>query len=161
MNWLGSFFVVFAGYMLGLRLASEEKKKLTALDSLLALLNYMRRRVTDLRMPLSDIFLRFEDDYLELTGFLPRVRSGIGSIKERWSAALTLLPLEKETEAELALFGEELGRLSLAEQEKRIDVCILALASEREKLKDKLPAKQKSVKTVCLLASALTAIILF
>lgn len=161
MNWLGAFLVVCAGYMLGLRLASEEKKKLTALDSVLALLNYMRRRVSDSRLPLSEIFLRFEDPFLELTGFLPRLRSGSGTIKERWAAALKLLPLEKETETELALFGEELGRLSLAEQEKRLDSCILALASEREKLKDKLPARQKSVKTVCLLASALTAIVLF
>lgn len=161
MNWLGAFFVVCAGYMLGLKLASEEKKKLTALDSLLALLNYMRRRVSDRRLPLSEIFLRFEDPYLELTGFLPRLRSGGGDIKERWSEAIKLVPLEKEAEAELALFGEELGRLSLAEQEKKLDSCVAALASEREKLKEKLPAKQKSVKTVCLLVGALTAIVLF
>ncbi|MBQ3231060.1 MAG: stage III sporulation protein AB [Clostridia bacterium] len=159
MNWLGAALLIFSGYAVGVLLASEEKRALEAVEAMLSLLNYMERRISESRLPINEIFLRFENDFLEQRGFLAQIRSG-GGVRERWQSALMLVPLEEEARRELALFGEELGILSLQEQKKRLEAAVVFLNGERERLKQRLPARQKSIKTVCLLVGALTAIVL-
>lgn len=160
MNWLGAFTVTAASYALGVLLARGEGERLRTLDSLISFFSYMRRRMSQERMPLYAIFSEFEDAHLEGKGFLPVLRSHKNTSKLLWPEAVKRLSADAEIHKELLRFGESLGSLTLDMQLKRIDSVISFLASAREDLRESLPAEQKSIKTVCLLAGLMTAIIL-
>ena len=160
MKWFGAAIIIIVSYLCGNLLSSEENKKLVCLDSLIALLGFMLRRISSERTPLYEIFVSFSDAFLEERGFLPLMRSHRGETNRLWIEAIDLLPLERETQNELARFGTDLGRLNLDEQEKRIMACTDMLVYERDKLKSILPAKQKSIRAVCLLIGVMTAILL-
>lgn len=160
MKWLGALLIVAASYFCGGFLAHGEKERVQSLESMTALLKYMRRRISAERAPLYNIFASFSDARLEETGFLAIMRSRTGELNSLWKSALETLCLDGEAEAELLRFGEDMGRLPLDEQEKRIDICLDMLYTERDKIRAGLPAKQKSKKTVCVLAGLLAAILL-
>lgn len=160
MKWIGALFLVLASYFCGTLLAGEEGKRLKALDSLIGMLKYMRRRMTAERTPLYRILSGYEDSFLEELGFLPVLRSARNGISELWLSAISRLPVDSEINSELLHFGENLGELSLDEQILRLDSCLEALQNSRSRLNSVLPGKQKSLKTVCLLAGMLTAILL-
>ncbi len=160
MKWIGAAMIILASYLCGEMLSREEKKKLSAVESLISLLSFMQRRITAERAPLYEIFASFSDGFLEQTGFLPLMRSHRTETNRLWSDAIMLLPLENDIGKELSRFGNELGRLALDEQENRIAICLDMLSAERDRLKSILPAKQKSAKAVSLLIGAMTAILL-
>ena len=68
MNWLGALLTLASSYFCGIMLANGESERLGAIDSLIRLLTYMRRRMVAERLPLYRIFDGFEDDYLERIG---------------------------------------------------------------------------------------------
>lgn len=160
MKWLGAVFIVAASYLCGFILARGEGEKARVLDSVISLLKYMRRRISAERAPLYNIFSSFNDARLEEAGFLEIMRSRTDKLNLLWKSALETLYIEGEARQELLRFGEDMGMLSLDEQEKRIDVCLDLLCSERDKSLAGLPARQKSQKTVCLLIGLLAAILL-
>lgn len=160
MRWLGAAFIIAASYVCGTALARAEGQKAIAVDALIAFLKYIRRRISSERTALYDIFSAFSNAFLEEAGFLKTLRESNYTLNQRWAGATKQLCLDFEIEAELLRLGEDLGRLPLDEQEKRIDACLDALCAEKERLCKALPAKQKSKKTVCLLAGLLAAIIL-
>lgn len=160
MSWVGALLLVTSAYFFGIGIARQEGNRLKALDSMIDLLEFMYRRMSGHRMPLYGLFASFQDKYLEAVGFLPLLRSCRNGLSDIWINALELLPLDDESERELVHFGSELGLLPLDEQLKRIEICLGAITSCREKLRISLPPKQKSIKTVSLLFGALGAIIL-
>lgn len=160
MNWLGALLLVISAYFCGIKLAHDEGERLKALDSIIDLLEFMHRRMNAERTPLYLLFASFEDEYLESVGFLPVMRSCRSGLTPLWQEAVSKLPLDTESERELLHFGESLGALPLDTQSARLSSCLSALADSRAKLRDTLPAKQKSIKTVSLLFGALAAIIL-
>ena len=158
-KWIGALMVVLASFFVGSLLASEEKKRLTCVDSLLSLFKYMKRRMSAERKPLFAIFCEFKDDYLESIDFLESMRSNRNS-KTAWQSAIEKLYIDEETERELTLLGNELGELTLYEELMRLENCISFLEEKKKILQKTLPPKQKSVKTVCLLSGVLLAIIM-
>lgn len=160
MNWLGAFLLVGATYFLGTRLSDTEREKIKTLDSLIAFLTYMRRKMVYERTPLYEIFSHFSEPYLEKCRFLPCLRSHCRDLGILWSKAADRLDVDSQMSGELKYFGESLGRLPLDEQIKRLDSCLEALKNERDTLQKQLPSKRKSIKTVCLLFGLMTAIIL-
>lgn len=160
MKWAGAILLVASSYICGFFIAAEENKKLKALDSLCALLEYIKRRMVAQKMPLYVMFSNFSDEYLEETGFLPLIRSARCGTDRLWAEGLEKLPLSKEIYSELKHFGEELGLLPLDAQTVRLDVCLQALEQARSEMRQGLQAKKKSIKTVALLFGLLTAIIL-
>ncbi len=160
MNWLGALLVVAASYFCGTALARDEGDRLKTLDSLILLLKYMRRRINAERIPLFEIFSGFDDEFLEDNGFLPILRSHRNGMPILWSEAVSKLPTDEETKRELTHFGQSLGGLPMEEQILRLDACVSFLSDSRKSLLSNLPAKQKSIKTVCLLLGVMAAIIL-
>ncbi len=160
MSWVGALMTVCASYVCGAMLAKGESERLEAVDSLLKLLSYMRRRISAERMPLYRIFAEFEDGFLERCGFLEVMRSHRQGPESLWLDAIKTLPTGKELQDELSHFGISLGALSLEEQLKRLDALYLFLSESRESLKGVLAQRQKSIKTVCLLMGLTAAIIL-
>ena len=160
MNWLGALLTLASSYFCGIMLANGESERLGAIDSLIRLLTYMRRRMVAERLPLYRIFDGFEDDYLERIGFLKCLRSSRHGLEVLWKTAIKALPTDKETVAELEHFGESLGALPLDEQIKRIDSLSSFLTEKRVGLNGSLAQKRKSIKALCLLAGALVSIIL-
>lgn len=160
MNWLGAVLLVGAAYFLGVRLSDAERDRLKTVDSVIAFLTYMRRKMVYERTPLYDIFSRFSDPYLEKLGFLPCLRTRRSGLGELWGNALAFVDVDPRISGELGYFGESLGGLPLDEQIKRLDSCLEELKNESDMLQKQLPSKQKSIKTVCLLFGLMTAIIL-
>ena len=160
MNWIGAFLTVISSYACGVMIASCERERLEAIDSLIRLLSYMRRRISTERLPLYRIFVEFEDVFLERFGFLSALRSSRHRLEPLWQNAVKSLPTDKETFDELFRFGESLGALSLDEQLKRIDALGAFLAEKRATISASLQQKRKSIKCVCLLLGIAIAIIL-
>lgn len=160
MNWVGALLVVCASYICGIALAKDEGNALKTLDSLLTLLSYMRRRMSLERIALFDIFSEFHDEYLEKIGFLKILRSHRNGLPTLWSDAVLTLCVDEETKREYLRFGESLGSLPLDEQIVRLDSMTVFITEKRNQLRESLPDKQKSIKTVSLLLGLMTAIIL-
>ncbi len=160
MKWIGALILICTSYFCGRSLASQEGREIEALDSLTSFLKYLRRRIFSERIPLSELFSSYEDDFLEKTGFLAQLRASGRDINLKWQKGLSCLSLSKEIEKELLRFGKELGSISLGEQIKRLDSVVSLLESQKESLSASVGARQKTVKTVCLLCGLLTAIIL-
>lgn len=160
MNWLGALLTLASSYFCGIMLANGEAEMLSAYDSLIHMLEYMRRRMVAERLQLYRIFDGFEDDYLESIGFLKRLRSSRHGLDSLWRSAIEALPTDKETRSELLHFGESLGALPLDEQIKRIDSLSSFLTEKRVGLNGSLAQKRKSIKALCLLTGALVSIIL-
>lgn len=160
MNWLGAVILVASAYFCGIGIAKNEGEQLKALDSLIKLLDFMRRRMSAERIPLYSVFASFSDSYLEVSDFLPLMRSCRNSPADLWQKGIMALPIEGDARTELLHLGESLGTLPLDQQLKRIDSCVSVLNISRNSLREALPKRQKSIKTVSLLIGALTAIIL-
>lgn len=160
MTLLGAVILVIAAYGCGIAIASEEGEKLKALEGLIGLLQYFRRRMVAEGTPLYLLFDGYKNEYLERSGFLPRLRSFGNRAPRFWGEALEALSLEETAKDELLHFGESLGRLELEGQLKNIDSCLSVLVQERERLKKTIPMKQKSIKAAAFLSGALTAIVL-
>lgn len=160
MNWVGALLVVCASYICGIALAKDEGNALKTLDSLLTLLSYMRRRMSLERIALFDIFSEFHDEYLEKIGFLKILRSHRNGLPTLWSDAVLTLCVDEETKREYLRFGESLGSLPLDEQIVRLDSMTVFITEKRNQLRESLPDKQKSIKTVSLLLGLMAAIIL-
>ncbi len=160
MNWLGAMVLAFSAYWVGIGLSFSEGEKIKALESLVSLLEYMKRRMSAEKRTLKGIFASFEDDYLSRKGFLEKVCGGNKPLNELWTDACEGLPLSEVTSKEMYFFGSELGKLPLDEQILRLDTCMNAIKGELIELRTSLPKKQKSIKTVCGLCGILAAIIL-
>lgn len=147
-------------YLFGTMLADCENQKIKAIDSLVDLLSYMRRRIYGERMPLCRVFAEYRNEYLEGVGFLSVLRGQRSGFQRLWNSAIGLINADEEILRELYIFGDALGTLELEEQIKRIDICLEALRQARDEAAKAMPQKKKSIKTVCLLIGLLTAIIL-
>lgn len=160
MKWLGALLFVCASYLFGKRLSKDEEERLLSVDSLIRLLTYMKRRINSERTPLFELFSSFRDGYFERIGVLEEINRNRDISEEKWERVLSLMSFDADIKTELLRFFTELGTLQLEDQLKRIDY-IVSLLSERQCLiKKELPDKQKTIKTVCLLAGMLTTIIL-
>lgn len=160
MNWLGAAILVLASYICGNLLSAQMREQEKILSALISLLEYMRRRMLSERAPLHKIFSDFDSEPLARIGFIAPLCTRRSDISEIWSSEVKKLSISEEAKGELLLLGISLGRIGLDEQIKGLDTCISFLGSEQAKLRDALPPKQKSTKTVCLLFGLLTAIIL-
>lgn len=160
MNWIGAAMVVTASWLFGISLAKDEGAKLKALESLISLLSYMRRRMSGERIPLYEIFSEYEDGFLDSCGFTGIIRSHRNGITRLWSEAVMTLRLGDELEKEVVRFGNSLGEVSLDEQIRRLDALMLFLSEKHDGLSVTLPEKQKSIKTVCVLLGIMVSIIL-
>ena len=161
MRIFGALLIIAACYSTGVSLSKNESDKARAIDSLLKLLSYMKRRISAERTPIFDIFSSFSDDFLEKRGFLPILRSHRFESGNLWDTAVGTIPVNTETKSELMHFGMDLGLLNLDEQLRRIESCTDFLNAERTRLRESLPKKQKSIKSFWLLSGVLAVIILF
>ncbi len=160
MNLAGAIILVLSAYLCGRAIAMQETEKLKALDSVIKMLHFIYRRMETEGAPLYLLFDKYNDDYLETSGFLSMLRTHGNLASKFWNQAVYLLPLTNESEAELLHLGETLGNLDLEAQLKQIRSCLSLLEQEKEKLRTSIPLKQKSIKTVAFLFGALTAIVL-
>lgn len=160
MKWLGAIILVAVSYLCGSVSANAHGEELKAIESVIKLLLYMKRRLYTERSELFDIFNGYNDDYLVSLGFLPQLCSCRGSFTENWISASEKLPMNADAKNELEIFGESLGKLNLDEQLKRLEVCINALETSKQNIEKVLPQKQKTTKTIWLLSGLLIAIIL-
>ena len=160
MKLLGAIILASASYLLGVRMARKESEKLQAINSLISFFTFMRRRMLSVRAPLYAVFSSYNDEFLEDNGFLPELRARRYGMVGSFKGAVENLPVDEEISNELILFANDLGVLPLHEQIKRIDACVNALEEKKKVLSETVPSKQKSVKTVCLLAGVLVAIIM-
>ena len=160
MRLLGAVLLASASYLFGVHLARREAEKLQAVNSLISFFTFMRRRMLSVRAPLYTVFLSYNDELLEKVGFLPELRARRYGLSGSFKRAIDTLRVDDELSNELALFGNDLGALPLHEQIKRIDGCLSVLEEKKKLLSESIPSKQKSVKTVCLLAGVLVAIIM-
>ncbi len=160
MNWMGAFVLVMSSYFIGIKLSQKEGEGMKALESIISLLRYMKRRMTAENQSLLNIFSSYKDEYLSNCGFLNKLCKSQSSFPILWRDAVSLLPLSENAKRELFHFSRDLGKLPLEEQILRIDSCCEALSKELSEIRIALPKKQKSIKTVCSLFGLLTAIIL-
>ena len=141
-------------------MANEAKERLRALNSVIELLSFMRRRIISARAPLHDIFSQAEDKFLEKCGMLPLLQGHRHITYELWEEAIGLVPLDEYCRKEILYLGKDMGVLPLDDQEKRISACIEALSARRDMIKSRLPEKQKTAKTLSLLSGLLAVILL-
>ncbi len=160
MKWIGALLFVLATYLFGTKLSKDEEERLLSVDSLIKLLTYMKRKINSERTLLFELFSSFRDEYLERVGFLEEINRNRNPSEDKWESALSLLSFEIDIKAEMIRFFSELGTLQLEDQIKRIDYILSVLSERRDVIKKELPDKQKTIKTVCLLAGMLTTIIL-
>ncbi len=160
MKWLGAMLFVCGCYFFGLKLGRDEEERLTSVDSLIELLNLMKRRISYERTPIYEIFSSFSNKYLEETGFLEVMSRRQSRTRSDIERALSSFSLDEDIATEIIRFFTELGTVTLDEQLKKIDFTLSVLTERREKLKNEVPTKKKTLKTVCLLFGALTTIIL-
>ncbi len=160
MNLIGALLIVSASFFVGMRLAHFEGESLKTVEALLDFLRFMRRRIAVERRPITSIFSEYEDEFLENSGFFEAFFCSRGMASERFGVALSVLKLEQDMRTELDRFASELGTLPLESQLSGLDGVISCLGDARDRLREILPAKQKSERTVCLLAGLMTAILL-
>ena len=160
MSWIGAALIVACGYFFGIKISSAQGEQLKTVNSLVLMLEYMERRMDSARCPLYIVFSEYKDDHLESIGFLTALRACRDELPHRWENAVLSLTLDEDIKNELLYFGKELGRLPLAEQEKRIAAALGFLKQKGRELGESLPKKQKSTRAVALLIGMMTAIIL-
>jgi stage III sporulation protein AB len=143
-----------------LKLGRDEEERITSVASLIELLGFMKRRISYERTPTHEIFSSFANEYLDKTGFLEVMSRRQNRSRAETERALSLIALDEDVASEITRFFDELGTVTLDEQLKKIDFTLSVLSEKREKLKNEVPTKKKTLKTVCLLFGALTTIIL-
>ena len=82
-KWIGAGIVLIAAGMLSIGLTREHKDILRELEALCDMVQYIRDNIDHLMKPLPDIFISYQNDYLETIGFLPQIRH-IG-LEEAWN----------------------------------------------------------------------------
>lgn len=160
MRVLGVLLTVACFYIAGALIAAEEGKKQTAAESIYSLCVYMARRISARGEPLRALFDAVSDDYLERTGFLPLLRSRSDTPGVLWRKGIALLSLTPAAARELAAYGETLGEIPLADQERSNADMIGYLREYRDALAKEIPAKKKCIRTVALLLGVLAVIIM-
>ena len=73
-KWIGAGIVLIAAGMFSIGLTREHKNNLRELEALCDMVQYIRDNIDHLMKPLPDIFISYQNDYLETIGFLPRIR---------------------------------------------------------------------------------------
>lgn len=160
MKLVGGILFVLGAYLFGQKLSKDEEERLLSVDSLIRLLIYMKRKIYSERTPIFVLFSAFRDKYLEENGFLEAINKNRTLSESGFEKALSLMPFDEDIKTELLRFFGELGTLPLDDQIKRIDYILSLLSERRDSIKKELPNKQKTIKTICLLAGMLTTIIL-
>lgn len=160
MKFIGAMLLVACAFFIGDRLAKREKLCLEQVSACKKFLVWLETRIRLTDSDLPKLFSLYRDKTLSDCGFLPSLNGSGRNIPEIWGSALSLLSLPEQTQEELRLLGNELGRLPRAEQQKRFALCISSLEQTESELRARTPGKAKSIKTVCALIGLLAAIIL-
>ncbi len=160
MSFLGALLLTAGAYFGGILIARSFAEELYAINGVLELLNFMSQRIQSLKTPLYQLFCDCAEPYLESVGFLPMLRSSPAQTNALWQSAIELLPLNAGIKKELSVLGRDLGNLPLEEQQKRLELCINSLKTQKQIIADSLPKRQKGVRTTALLAGAVISILL-
>lgn len=161
MRLIGGLLIVSAFFWVGTGSAKEIRLGVRALESMLAFLRELSRRLNWSRTPLQALFAAYRDPFLEQIGFLPLLRGADPKQYARsWEAALACLPLTEEPLRPLKELGQGLGRVSLQSQKEQLLLCIAALEEQLTAQKAKAKDKQRSAVSLWTLSGLLIALLL-
>ena len=159
---VGSVFLLLAGGYVSVSVRRFERCRLRVLDGYVSLLYFIKGQIDCYAMPLQEIMARADPrmvaDCLGLEPWGEELRGGVtlpAMISE------SRLYLEPECERLLMTFTGELGSVFRAEQVTRCDFYIQALTEERRKLCEAIPARMRTVSTLCLCCALGAAVLLW
>lgn len=160
MHLIGGLLTVIAFFLIGTASAKEIRSELRALESLLAFLRELSRRLLWSRATLQTMFSTYREPFLESAGFLPAIRQADPKqVPAVWIEALSCLPLSEESLRVLEELGQSLGRVSLETQKEQLALCIAALEETYTETKAKAKEKQRSAVALWTLAGLLVALL--
>lgn len=161
MRLIGGLLVVTAFFWIGTVSAREIRTELRALESMLAFLRELSRRLAWSRTPLQALFASYRDPFLDRIGFLHILRSADPKqYALAWQSALARLPLSETSQKPLRELGQSLGRVSLQTQTEQLSLCIVSLEDIHIALQAKAKDKQRSAVSLWTLSGLLIALLL-
>ncbi len=140
---VGSLLLVLTGLVLAVSVCSFEKKKLSVLDSFIALLLYIKGQIDCYSMPLCDI--------LENGAQKTSLVSDTGNICDFGRIlSSSRMYLDDESYRLLLSFYSEFGSVYREEQLRRLDYYINALGERRRAVFEDLPARTRVGSALCI-----------
>lgn len=128
------------------------------LEGLLRLARFIRSRIDCFSSPLDSIYADFSDEALNTCGFTEILRNdGLTAAIE---AKKDTLSLSEETYDLIIRFSAELGKSFSDEQVRHCDHYIALIDEKANSAASELPKKCKTVKTLCIAAGAMAALLL-
>ena len=161
MRLIGGLLIVTAFFWIGTASAREIRAALRALESMLAFLRELSRKLAWSRIPLQAVFAQAREPFLERIGFLHILRDADPKqYALAWQSALARLPLSEVSQKPLRELGQSLGRVSLQTQTEQLSLCIVSLEEAYAAHKQKAADKQRSAVSLWTLSGLLIALLL-
>ena len=148
---VGSLLLLLAGGYVTVSVRRFERLRLRVLDGYVSLLYYVKGQIDCYAMPVQEIMARADPRVVaDCLGREFRGDLFCGGLRLSDMLRESRLYLEPECERLLTTFVGELGSVFRAEQVARCDYYIQALTEERRKLYEAIPARLRTVSTLCL-----------
>ena len=143
-KWIGSGTIIVAAWLFSISMIHSHKKILRELEALSNMVQYIRDNIDHLMKPLPDIFLSYQNDYLETIGFLPRIRHT--SLKQAWEEQS--FSFSGESVLLLSEFVRTIGSSYRTEELRLCDYTLTRLNEMLEHLRRDSSNRLKLYKTV-------------
>lgn len=159
---IATALIITAGYFFGVIYGDIKKRSINELNGMLKLLIYMKSKISYTRTAIHEIIFTFEDKSLDECGFLKCFNdSDRESAGNAWQRACSTLSVSEKIKNELCALGGNLGLLDAENQINQISLCESFLLDEKTEIEKFFVKRQKSYKSLGVLAGAMLAIILY
>lgn len=146
---IGIILILTISAVIGFVLSSNLRTRLKNISSLRSFIEHISENIQLYKTPLDEIYSSYYDEYLEKTGFLKDLDSGLYSSAKNSG----LLYGDEETKI-IKTISDRLGYGTAEDMGKLCFSSIDKLRYLEDKLKKELPDKQKVYRTISILAGA-------
>ncbi|MBE6708706.1 MAG: hypothetical protein E7578_05645 [Ruminococcaceae bacterium] len=149
MKTIGIIIILTLSVLVGFILSDNLRTRLKNITSLCSFVEYISENIRLYKTPLDEIFTSFSNEYLEKTGFIKGLETGLYN-----SAKNAGLLYGDEESIIIKTVSDKLGYGTVDEMDKLCSSAINKLKNLEDKLKKELPDKQKVYRTISVLAGA-------
>ncbi|HBL85188.1 MAG: hypothetical protein A2Y17_01460 [Clostridiales bacterium GWF2_38_85] len=162
MELVGAVMICSSCFILGVLAARSEKQTCDRISALLRLVIHIKNTISVTRIPLGEVFGRYNDKILTECGFLGILKypNSTNDYSVRWQRGIQLMLLPPEISQAAISVGRRLGRLDLKTQLEQLIYLENILAEALKEQRKALEGKQKIYKSVSLLVGVVISILL-
>ena len=133
-------------YLIGIMFGSTYNNEIKELKSLIKLVSFIKCQIDNYNLSVSEIFMRFQDDYFEQNGLIKEaIENGF---QEAVKNEKYLPYSSSEVREIIKAFSIELGKGFSSDEVKLCQICEERLTESYQRLKELIPARKKLCRTI-------------